>query len=236
MTRWTFSLLLAAATCLTAASQQLPQFNSNEFQGWTYNNPNVELTSNNIGRGKIVLYKNQAGLVLTLTSPLFTCQGMDSIHATVSWYTKGYADPSFDLSKAALTMALDDESGTALDSVTVHPTTLGSSHELDLSVPVPTGVSAARLRFVSCEADVVSGGAIKRAIITAVAASPHDEPIPGDVDGNGAVNITDAIAVINYILSNDSGGIDLTAADMDGNGTVNITDAIALINRILTGA
>lgn len=236
MTRLTLSLLSAFIVCLTVVSQQLPQFNSNEFEGWTYNNPNIELTSTNIGRGKIVLYKNQDGLVLTLTSPLFPCQGIDSINATVSWYTKGYNDSSFDLSRAALTMVLDNESGAPLDSVTVQPTTLGSTHNLVLSVPVPTGANTARLRFVAWEADVVCGGGIKWATITAVTGSPHDEPIPGDVDSSGTVNITDAIALINYILNNDAGAIDLTVADIDNSGEVNITDVIALINTILTSA
>lgn len=236
MTRTIFSLILAAFITLAAASQQLPQFNSNEFEGWTYNNPNVELTATNIGSGKVTLYVNQEGLVLTLTSPKFSCQGMDSITATVLWYTKGSSDPDFVLSRAALTMALDDESGNPLDSVTVQPTETGRNHTLELSLPVPTGANNVRLRFVAWEADVVSSGAIKRAVITAVAATPHEGPIPGDADGNGTVNISDAIALINHILNGESSGLDLTAADMDGNGTVNISDAIALINIILNGA
>ena len=235
MTRIIFSLILAGLMTLTAASQQLPQFNSNDYAGWTYNNPNIELTATNIGSGKVTLYVNQEGLVLTLTSPLFSCQGTDSIAASVLWYTKGSSDPDFVLSRAALTMALDDASGNPLDSVTVQPTETGRNHTLELSLPVPTGANDVRLRFVAWEADVVSSGAIKRAVITAVAATPHEGPTPGDADGNGTVNISDAIALINTILNGDSSGLDLTAADVDGNGTINISDAIALINIILNG-
>ncbi len=227
---WLLTALIAA---LGAYSQQMPQFNSNDYEGWVYNNPYIELNSSNIGKGRVTLYVNQQGLVLTLVSPVFSCQGADSIAATVLWYTKGYSDPDYVLSRAALTMALDDATGQPLDSVTVVPTAMSSTHTLELSLPVPAGASDARLRFVAWEADVVSSGGIKRAVITATTTTPHDEPQPGDVDGNGTVNISDAISLINYVLSNDSGGIDMTAADMDDNGTVNISDVIMIINHIL---
>ena len=58
------------------------------------------------------------------------------------------------------------------------------------------------------------------------------EVILGDVNGDGDVNISDAIALINYIL-NDGGNIVVEAADYNEDGSINISDAIALINRIL---
>ena len=58
-----------------------------------------------------------------------------------------------------------------------------------------------------------------------------DESVPGDVDGNGKVNVSDVTALINMIL-----GVipkDENRADVDGDGKVNVSDVTALINIIL---
>jgi hypothetical protein len=57
--------------------------------------------------------------------------------------------------------------------------------------------------------------------------------LPGDVDMSGEVNITDVVALVNYILSNDSSSV-LSNGDMDGNGSIDITDVVALVNLILS--
>ena len=57
----------------------------------------------------------------------------------------------------------------------------------------------------------------------------------GDVNGDGLVNITDAIKLINYLATGDSTGINLAAADCNEDSTVNITDAIKLINFLASG-
>ena len=54
---------------------------------------------------------------------------------------------------------------------------------------------------------------------------------PGDANGDGKVTITDAVAVVNYILGNTSTGFD--AADVNGDGNVTITDAVGIVNIIL---
>lgn len=57
----------------------------------------------------------------------------------------------------------------------------------------------------------------------------------GDVNGDGSVNINDVTTLINYLLSGNSSGINVSAADCDQSGTVNISDVTALINRLLSG-
>ena len=225
----TFLLAALLATAM-AWAQQLPQFTSTNFEGWIYNNPGITLSTAKIAGGKIVLYTNRQGLVLTLTSPLFSCQEIDSIQAYVIWYTSEFNNSSFELSKTALTMALDDEQGQPLDSATVVPTVLGSTHNLILKLAVPSGTTAARLRFVSWKADIISSGAIKQALITAITASPHgDDPIHGDIDNNGVVNISDVTTLIHGVL----GSIELPNSDIDGNGVVNVTDVTLLIDIVL---
>ena len=57
------------------------------------------------------------------------------------------------------------------------------------------------------------------------------EPLPGDVNGDGKVNVSDVTALINMILGVTP--MDQTAADVNGDGRVNVSDVTALINIIL---
>ncbi len=56
----------------------------------------------------------------------------------------------------------------------------------------------------------------------------------GDVNGDGRVNISDATALITYILSGNAEGIDMANSDCHVDGNVNITDVTTLITYILT--
>ena len=62
------------------------------------------------------------------------------------------------------------------------------------------------------------------------------ETIRGDVDNSGSVDISDATALINYLLSGNSSGINLVNADCDLSGGVDISDATTLINYLLNGS
>ena len=53
-----------------------------------------------------------------------------------------------------------------------------------------------------------------------------------DLNGDGVVNITDAIELLKNIAGLDNNVLAGANADIDGNGTVNINDAIALLKRI----
>jgi hypothetical protein len=57
----------------------------------------------------------------------------------------------------------------------------------------------------------------------------------GDPDGNGGVNITDAVRILNVLFLG-LGTIDCSdAADSDDNGAVNITDAVRILNVLFLG-
>ena len=229
MKRILFAFIAAVALSLALSAQELPKFTATNYEGWNYNNPGVALTTSNIAGGNIVLYVTSQGLALQLTSPLFNCQSIDSIEANLIWFTQYYYDSSFDLNKTVLTMAIDDEEGNPLDSVTYIAEESGSTHYPSIKLAVPRGLETARLRFVSWKANVVSCGAIKRALLTGIAASPHDDPQPGDVDGNGVVNISDATMLIQALLVDQ----EVSNADMDGNGIVNISDVTMLIEWLM---
>ena len=217
-----FAALLVLASSATA--QQLPQFAFNNYEGWTYNG--CDLTSTNIGNWYITLYVTRQNVALTLTSPEFSCQGMDSIHADVSWKSLSIDIP--------LTMVIDDTDGIPQDSVSCYPPqAITAPQTLSLTLPVPDGLTTARLRFVSWEANVSNGGAVKKIVLTSVeSATPATQK--GDVDHDGHVSIADVTALINYLLSGIA-DIDLGAADTDNDGKINIADVTTLINMLLSG-
>ena len=57
----------------------------------------------------------------------------------------------------------------------------------------------------------------------------------GDVDGDSSVNISDVTSLIDYLLSSNASGINLSGADCNQDGSVNISDVTALIDYLLSG-
>ncbi|SVD43497.1 uncharacterized protein METZ01_LOCUS396351, partial [marine metagenome] len=59
--------------------------------------------------------------------------------------------------------------------------------------------------------------------------SISDGSMPGDVNGDGSINVQDIIMVVNLILDDDYS----TVADLNGDGSVNVQDIILIVNMIL---
>ncbi|MBR7029863.1 MAG: leucine-rich repeat protein [Prevotella sp.] len=59
--------------------------------------------------------------------------------------------------------------------------------------------------------------------------------IPGDVNGDGQVNIADAVAIANYLLGKTVKGFNEAAADINFDGVINIADIVAVANILLSG-
>ena len=57
--------------------------------------------------------------------------------------------------------------------------------------------------------------------------------IAGDINGDGVVDITDAVALINRYLSGTTATLVLSVADMNDDGVIDITDAVAIVNKYL---
>lgn len=232
---WIILLLLVATGFTTVQAQELPQFSPIDFEGWSYNNPSTPLSTANIGNGRIVLYVTSAGKPLMLSSPVFSCQGMDSISASVDWFTKYFSDKNFDISKASLTMVIEDEMGLSMDSVTCVPTMSGVSyHSLKLSMAIPQGCSTVRLRFASWTGNVVSNGAVKGITLQATQSGSGSTVVKGDVNGDGDMSIDDVTTLIDYLLSNNVNIINQEAADIDEDGRISIDDVSTLIDLLLT--
>lgn len=52
----------------------------------------------------------------------------------------------------------------------------------------------------------------------------------GDVDGNGVVNVSDAVDVTQHYINNSINELNNRVADVDGNGTINVSDAVEIID------
>ena len=55
----------------------------------------------------------------------------------------------------------------------------------------------------------------------------------GDADGNGAVELTDALSILRHSMGIRVPGILLAACDVNGDGTVDSVDALMLMRRLL---
>gem|GEM_PF-1991319 len=59
-------------------------------------------------------------------------------------------------------------------------------------------------------------------------------PGNGDVDGNGSVNVTDAVLALRHAMGLITlTGEQLARGDVDGNGTVNVTDAVTIMRKAM---
>lgn len=55
----------------------------------------------------------------------------------------------------------------------------------------------------------------------------------GDVNADGEVNVTDVVAIVNYILGKPNSNFNSNAADLNNDGEINVTDVVAVVNIIL---
>lgn len=62
----------------------------------------------------------------------------------------------------------------------------------------------------------------------------YPQVMPGDLNGDGTINISDVTALISLLMDNDE--IDLPYADVNGDGVVNISDVTYIINMVLTSS
>jgi surface protein len=60
--------------------------------------------------------------------------------------------------------------------------------------------------------------------------SPKKE---GDVTGDGTVDATDIVELVNYIIGNPSDGFNEKAADVNGDGVVSVADIVKILNIIM---
>ena len=60
--------------------------------------------------------------------------------------------------------------------------------------------------------------------------------VTGDINGDGAVDVSDYIGIANHIMGNTPAGFNEKAADVDGDGLIDVSDYIGVGNIITTGS
>ena len=61
------------------------------------------------------------------------------------------------------------------------------------------------------------------------------QPIIGDVNGDGVVDMNDVNNIVQYLLGNSPDGFDEKAADVNGDGEIGMPDIMIIVNYILNG-
>lgn len=80
---------------------------------------------------------------------------------------------------------------------------------------------------------------VRLATADAVSVSANDVTItssiakPGDVNGDGDIDIADAVCVVNYIVGNPTPSFVELAADANGDDDIDIADAVTIVNYIV---
>ena len=87
---------------------------------------------------------------------------------------------------------------------------------------------------VTVQARAVDGSGVTAEIVIDTEAFAS-KIIPGDVNGDGVVNVTDIVATVNYIMEKPSDGFNKDAADLNGDGEINVTDIVKMVTIIMSG-
>ena len=63
-----------------------------------------------------------------------------------------------------------------------------------------------------------------------------DDIIKGDANGDGEVNVSDIVEIVNYIMNKPSDKFVFAAADMNDDGEVNVTDIVMVVSIIMSSS
>ena len=126
-------------------------------------------------------------------------------------------------------------------AVTTYSMEIAGEPNLDDFTATIEGASAVVTKLMEQNADgsyrivisVVSGD-LQTATAYIINATVVNDVLPGDVDGDQIIGMDDLTALINYLLTSNSDGINMANADVDGSTTVGMDDLTALINYLLS--
>ncbi len=103
---------------------------------------------------------------------------------------------------------------------------------IDISPWTGTGMSTIYIRFqiVTDGSNNADGFHIDMVELSAVVAMPV---IPGDVNGDGIVDVLDIVTMVSIILGEPPTPYQLQAGDLNGDGIIDVLDIVSIINEIL---
>ena len=105
--------------------------------------------------------------------------------------------------------------------------------KVDVSEDMPEGDYPIDLKKIKLSESNINNSYPTSLVRSKVTVSSY---VPGDVNGDGEVDISDYISVANYIHGNSADGFIFKAGDVNGDGEIDITDYIGISNIIHTGS
>jgi hypothetical protein len=109
---------------------------------------------------------------------------------------------------------------------------MASQHQVGAAASARAKAAEYRLESVLGQSTCGFSGAVTAGFLSVSLAPDY---LPGDVNGSGNVNISDAVFLIAYIFSGGSPPVPLARGDVNCSGGVNISDAVFLISFIFSG-
>lgn len=222
-------MLTVCVVQATVADTTLVQFGRNHFEGWTYHRQGVVLDNNLISQNRVTLFTANNGDQYTLESPRFSCLGIDSLKVEISYKL----DMGFNPTKVAPRIEVLDSDGNVLETVDVAVLPNVIEQNLETKVPVD-GLTDVALLFSAPKAKESEENfpAVKSVKVWAVTTGVT-VLVPGDVTGDGCVDVSDVNAVINVMLGKENNQQIIALADVTGDGDVDVSDVNAIINIML---
>ena len=60
-----------------------------------------------------------------------------------------------------------------------------------------------------------------------------EDYVKGDANGDGVVDIADAVCIVNHVVGKETPAFVAKAADANGDGVVDIADAVRIVNLVV---
>ena len=106
---------------------------------------------------------------------------------------------------------------------------------LDIDGTVQEGDYTIRMKNLVLT-EYTDGNPIKHTVPSVEATISVNAYTPGDVNDDGAIDVTDISGVVNFILNTASDGLLAKAADVNDDGAVDVTDISGVVNLILNAS
>ena len=106
---------------------------------------------------------------------------------------------------------------------------------LDIDGTVQEGDYTIRMKNLVLT-EYTDGNPIKHTVPSVEATISVNAYTPGDVNDDGAIDVTDISGVVNFILNTASDGLLARAADVNDDGAVDVTDISGVVNLILNAS
>ena len=172
----------------------------------------------------MTIFKNSAGKDFTLISPSFNTNGQSTIRVKFDWKSTTYGEDNYSLTKNSPYIEVLDLNDNVIAQCYYQLKEAKIIHDIDVVVKIPgNSTGPVKVRIAAWNADTNTPGAVKHVEIS--------NQINGDVNGDGAINVSDITALINVIMGITS--LPTEFADVNGDGAINVSDITALINIIM---